>query len=36
VAAGLLVVAFAVAVGWFVEWRSAEPPPPSPAAKVTQ
>lgn len=33
VVAGLAVVAFAVAVLWFVEWRSAPPPPPHPVGQ---
>jgi hypothetical protein len=28
IAAGAAVLVFAVSVWWFVEWRSAPPPPP--------
>ena len=34
IVAGLLVLGFAVAVGWFVEWRSAPPPPPGGNSKL--
>jgi len=30
IVAGLIVVAFAIAVGWIVERRAAPPPPPIP------
>lgn len=33
VVAGCAVLAFAIGVVWFVEWRSAPPPPPYPVGK---
>jgi hypothetical protein len=33
VIAGCAVLAFAIAVLWFVEWRSAPPPPPHPVGQ---
>jgi len=30
IVAGIIVAAFAVGVCWFVQWRSAPPPPPHP------
>ena len=29
----LVVAVFAIGVGWFVEWRSAAPPPPHPVGQ---
>ncbi|MDQ3621194.1 MAG: hypothetical protein M3463_01695 [Verrucomicrobiota bacterium] len=34
IVAALLVLAFAVAMGWLIEWRSAPPPPPPPPRAV--
>ena len=33
VVVALLVAAFAMGVCWFVEWRSAAPPPPHPVGQ---
>jgi hypothetical protein len=33
IVAGLVVAAFAVGVCWFVQWRSAPPPPPHPVGQ---
>lgn len=30
IVAGIIVAVFAVGVCWFVQWRSAPPPPPHP------
>ena len=33
VVVAIIVAAFAIGVGWFVEWRSAAPPPPHPVGQ---
>ena len=33
IVAGVIVAAFAIGVCWFVQWRSAPPPPPHPVGQ---